>query len=284
MIISSKQILNKARKQGFAVPHFNTVNLETTLAILKAAKNTPLRQGFAGQAFLIIATSEGEAKYSNPEIIADLVKKISDEFGVKVALHLDHGKDINIIKQCIKAGYSSIHFDGSELPYTENVKKTKQIVALCKKKKVQVEGELGRVLTPKDGEKVERKDFFTDPDQAQDFVKKTGIDSLAIAIGTAHGPYKGKTKLDLARLKEISRKLKTPLVLHGGSLVPKDQLKKAIKLGIAKVNINTELRQAFANGLKESFKKNPSEITPYKFLAKSQDYMYNICVEKIRLF
>jgi len=276
MIVSSKNLLQKARKGGYAVGQFNTVNLETTLAILKTAEKL--------KSPVIIATSENEVGYSAPQTIVALVSAIAKNSKIPVAIHLDHGSNFNLIKECILAGYTSIHIDTSAKPFFQNALAVKKVVALCRPKGIQVEAELGQIPTPVRNQKVARQLYFTNSQEAADFVAKTGTDSLAISVGTAHGAYKGKTKIDFELLGEIGKKVKIPLVLHGGSLVPDAQIKKAVKLGISKVNVNTELRQAFTGAVRKELEAKPQEIVPYKILPAGITAVSKIVEGKIKLF
>jgi fructose-bisphosphate aldolase, class II len=296
MLVTAKQILTKASKGNYAVAAFNTNNLEITQAIIEAA--TELKSP------VIIQTSEGAIKYAGLEYIFTIMR-VASLAPVPVAIHLDHGKDLEIIKDCIKIGYTSVMIDGSDLSYEENIKTTKKVVNLARKKGVSVEAELGAIAGIEDFVSVEAKDaHLTSPEQAVDFVKKTGCDSLAIAIGTSHGLQKftKEAKLDLKRLKEINSKVKIPLVLHGASEVDKRMLdiakkygadlkkakgvndtlmKKVVKLGVNKVNTDTDLRLAFDAGVREVIKTKPEVFDPRKILGLAKEYMKQVAKERI---
>ncbi len=296
MLTSTKSILNKAQKGNYAVGAFNTNNLEITQAIIEAAVEL--------KSPVIIQTSEGAIKYAGLEYIY-AINRIASLSPVPVAIHLDHGKDLDLIKKCIDIGYTSIMIDGSSLEYKENIKITKKVVALAHKKGVSVEAELGAIAGIEDFVSVSQKDAaFTDPDQAAEFVKKTGCDSLAIAIGTSHGinKFTKEPKLELERLKEINKKVKIPLVLHGASEVDKRMLniakkygaklknakgvndalmKKVVKLGVNKVNTDTDLRLAFDAGVREIIKTKPDVFDPRKILGPAKEYMKQIIKERI---
>lgn len=277
MLISSKKILQEARDKGFAVPQFNAATLEAILAIAKAAQKA--------KTSVIIGTSEGEIAHSSEKYLSAMVKEAADSISVPLVLHLDHGSSLEQIKKCIDAGYTSVHIDASAKEFEENIKLTKEVVEYAHKKDVQVEGELGKVLTPKsNNDATDRSEFFTDPEKVEEFVEKTGIDSLAISIGTAHGAYKGDTKIDFERLKEIATKTEVPLVLHGASMIPDEDIKKAIGFGISKININTELRLAYSNSLRETLEKHPEEYIPHYIFKDAIEEMRKVCEDKLELF
>jgi len=277
-LVTSKGILDKAKKDGYAVGAFNTSTLEATKAIIQAAAER--------KADIIIATSESEFNFLDPNIIYDQVNDLVKEFGVTAALHLDHGKSFDIVQKAIEAKYTSVHIDGSALPYEENLALTKKVVALAHSKGVSVEGELGHVSggSEKHDEaiSIDEKNL-TDPDQAAEFVKETGIDSLAISIGNIHGVYATAPQLDFERLEKIAE-IGIPIVLHGGSGIPEDQIRKAISLGVAKVNVNTELRMAYAGALREELAENPDEVVPYKILPEVIEDIEEVVKKKIKLF
>jgi len=276
-LVDSKETLEEARKEGYAVPQFNGATLETILAIIKTAKkfNSPV----------ILGTSEGEISHSSEEIIASMVEAVSKKEDFPVTLHLDHGSTFENVKKCIDAGYTSVHIDASHLPFEENIELTKKVVDFAHEKGVQVEGELGKVTTPKsNNEKIDRAQFFTDPSKVAEFITRTGVDSLAISVGTAHGAYKGNTEIDFELLKKIGEVTSTPLVLHGASLVSESDIQRAISLGVSKVNINTELRFAFTNSIRETLKKHPEEYVPHKIFDRGIAEMEKVCEDKIKMF
>lgn len=296
MLTTTKFILNKASKGNYAVGAFNTNNLEITQAIIEAAVEM--------KSPVIIQTSEGAIKYAGLDYIY-AINRIASLAPVPVAIHLDHGKDLEIIKNCIDIGYTSVMIDGSSLDYKDNIKTTKKVIAMARKKGVSVEAELGAIAGIEDFVSVSQKDaHFTDPDQAVEFVKKTGCDSLAIAIGTSHGinKFTKEPRLDLNRLKEINKKVKVPLVLHGASEVDRRMLniakkygaklknakgvndslmKKVVKFGVNKVNTDTDLRLAFDAGVREVIKTKPEVFDPRKILAPAKEYMKQIIKERI---
>ncbi|MFC1656898.1 ketose-bisphosphate aldolase [Patescibacteria group bacterium] len=241
MLVNSRKILKNALDGKYAVGHFNTSNLEETQAIISGAAEM--------RSPVIVGTSESAIDYAGIDNIVDIVQNMAEKADIPIVLHLDHGKNFEIVKRAFDAGYTSLMFDGSKLPFEENIKITKKVVNLARGRDVSVEGELGTML-----ENIKDKDnseeYLTDPNQAAEFVRVTDIDALAVAIGTAHGLPQVQEKIDFERIKEISEKVKIPLVLHGSSNSTIGDFRKAIKMGIAKVNIDTELRQAFTEGVR----------------------------------
>lgn len=298
MLVSLKTVLTKAKEEHYAVPAFNINDLEFLQAIVEVAKKT--------KSPVIVQTSEGAIKYAGMENLANMVKTAAKE-NVKIVFHLDHGKDLKIIKKALGAGYTSIMFDGSALPYEKNSKLTKQVVAAAHKKGISVEAELGALRGVEDLVSVSAKEaILTNPKQAAEFVKKTGCDALAVAIGTSHGAYKfrGTPKLDLKRLKEIQKLVKAPIVLHGASgvssylvnLIKKcggeigcakgnsdSEIKKAISLGVCKINIDTDLRLAFTAGLRCKLKKDKKVFDPRQILGAAKEIMEKVIADKIKL-
>ncbi|MBP6944867.1 class II fructose-1,6-bisphosphate aldolase [Patescibacteria group bacterium] len=299
MLVSSASLLKKARAGKYAIPAFNINDLEMLKAVIQAAvlERSPI----------IVQTSEGAIEYAGMDYLIAMVN-VAAKNKIPVVLHLDHGKNLKTIKLAIDSGYTSVMFDGSALPYLENVRDTKQVVKWAKAKRVSVEAELGSIKGIEDLVNVQERDaVLTNPEQAVQFVKETGCDALAVAIGTAHGAYKfkGITHLDLERLKEISKRVKLPLVLHGASGVMEnvvelaekygaklgeargvldEDIKKAIPLGIAKINIDTDLRLAFTAGVREALHDLPTVIDPRKLLEPASLLMTEVARYKIRLF
>lgn len=277
------EIFKEAQKNKYAVGAFNLSNLEQLKAIVRAGQNL--------KSPLIVSTSEGESNFVGRKQIKALVDSYKKETGLPIFLHLDHGKDLKVIEEAIEAGYDSIHFDGSKLSFEENVENTKKVVEMAKKKGIKnIEGEIG-YLRGKSAinEEVEiKEEDLTKPEEAEEFVKQTGVTSLAMAIGNIHGIFK-KVKnphLHLDRLQEIKDKVgdKVFLVLHGGSGTPEQDIKKAIEIGINKVNVNTELRLAFTDSLKKRLEENPEEIVPYKIMPSVVESVQKVVEEKIKLF
>jgi len=277
------EIFKKAKENKYAVGAFNVSNLEQLKAIVEAVQ--------ALKAPVIIATSKGEGKFIGKKQIRSLVDAYKQETGLDLILHLDHGKSFEIIQEAVEAGYDSVHFDGSELNLEENIQLTKKIVNFARERGVgNIEGELGYLRGgSKIHEAVEiKEEDLTKPEQAADFIEKTGIDSLAVAIGNVHGIFKKgiNPHLFLERLKQINEKVgdKIALVLHGGSGTPEDDIKKVIELGINKINVNTELRVAYTRALKKSLTENPKLTTPYKIMPPVVEAVREVVKTKIQLF
>lgn len=267
-----EHLFQKAQKENWAIGQFNF----STIEILKAAI-------FAAQklkAPIIVGTSEGESKFFGLKEAVSIVNSLKNIWP-STFLSLDHGKGFNYIKKAIDAGYDYVHFDGSDLPLNENIRITREVVKYAKKRQVLVEGEIGIIGTAKD-----KKGILTEPNEALDFFEKTKVAGLAISIGNIHGIETNEEKINFGRLKEIKEKFKNNpfLVLHGGSWISKEVIVKAIKLGIVKININTELRLAYKKTLSQIFKGIPDEIVPYKYLPKVIEAVQKIIEGKILLF
>lgn len=270
------EYLKEAEKRGIAVPAFNIHNMETIQAVVEGAA--------AEKAPLIIQTTPGTLGHAGIEFIAANVKTAAELYDIPIALHLDHCSEFDMIVKAIQNGYTSVMIDGSHLPYSENVKLVKEVVKVASAVGVNVEGELGRIGGTEDDLTVdEREATLTVPEEALDFVEKTGIDSLAVAIGTAHGVYKGEPKLDFERLKEIRKIVDLPLVLHGASGVPDKSISLAIKNGISKINIATELKIPLAENIKRCFADNPEENDPRKYLGLGKEAVIKVVRNKIKL-
>ncbi|MFS8540625.1 MAG: class II fructose-1,6-bisphosphate aldolase, partial [Tissierellales bacterium] len=238
MLVTGKELLDHANKNGYAVGAFNINNMEIVQAIIEAAEET--------NSPVILQASQGGIKYAGIEYITALGKVAAEKAKVPVALHLDHGTDFDQVMLCIRYGFTSVMIDGSKHPLRENIELTKKVVDVAHAVGVSVEAELGKIGGTEDDITVDELEAtFTDPDEAKIFVEETGVDSLAIAVGTAHGVYKGEPKLDFDRIRKIKELVGIPLVLHGSSGVPADSIKKAIEAGINKINIDTDLRIAF---------------------------------------
>jgi len=305
MLSTLKSVLAAADKGAYAVPAFNVNNLEILKSVVEAAVEA--------KSPIIVQTSEGAIEYAGMEYLVAMMH-IAAKAPVPVVVHLDHGKDLKVVKKAIGAGYTSVMYDGSILPYKENVANTKKVVAWAKKKKVSVEAELGAIKGVEDLVSVsEKQAFYTDPVQAIDFVKKTGCDALAVSIGTAHGMKKSKItpELDIERLAKIDAAVKVPLVLHGASGIspelvertknscsilgdcarlenavgiPDSEITRAIKNGIRKINIDSDLRIAFTAGVRETIMTDKKAMDPRKVLALSMHLMKEVALHKMELF
>ena len=298
-LVTSKEMFAKALNDDYAVGAFNVNNMEIIQGIMDAAKieNAPL----------ILQVSAGARKYAKPVYLLKLIEAAIEDTGLDVCLHLDHGEDFEICKSCVDGGFTSVMVDGSKHPFEENIALTKQVVDYAHDHGVVVEAELGKLAGVEDDIKVDaRSATFTDPDEAAEFVERTGVDSLAIAIGTSHGAYKfkGEPYLDFERLKEIHKLIPdTPLVLHGASTVlpefvdrcnqfggeipgaqgvPEDMIKESTKWGICKVNIDTDLRLAMTAEVRRVLVENPAEFDPRKYLGPARDAITRMVQHKIK--
>ncbi|EEI85252.1 class II fructose-1,6-bisphosphate aldolase [Anaerococcus lactolyticus] len=280
MLVNAKEMLDLAYENGYAIGHFNTNNLEWTKAILLAAE--------AKKTAVIISSSEGAAKYMGGfKTVANLVKNLHDALGitVPVAIHLDHGT-YEGAKACIEAGYTSVMFDGSHFPIEENLEKTKEIVRLAHEKGISVEGEVGGIGGEEDG--VASAGELADVEECKNLAA-CGIDFLAAGIGNIHGVYPADWQgLNFDRLKEISEAVKMPLVLHGGTGIPDDQIKKAISLGVSKINVNTECQIAFAKATREYIEEGKDQqgkgFDPRKLLLPGTNAVQALVEEKMDMF
>ncbi|MBB6214653.1 fructose-bisphosphate aldolase class II [Anaerosolibacter carboniphilus] len=298
-LVTSTEMFKKAAAGGYAIGAFNVNNMEIIQGIVEAAKEE--------KSPLILQVSAGARKYASPIYLRKLVEAAVEDSGLDIVLHLDHGEDFEICKMCIDDGFTSVMIDGSKYPFEENIALTKQVVEYAHARGVVVEAELGKLAGIEDDVKVSEKDAtFTDPDQAAEFVERTGVDSLAIAIGTSHGAYKfkGEPRLDFARLEKIANLIpNTPLVLHGASTVlpefvelcnkyggdipgaqgvPESMIRQAATLGVCKVNIDTDLRLAMTAAIRKLLVENPKEFDPRKYLAPARTAIKDMVQHKIR--
>ncbi|WP_297597649.1 tagatose bisphosphate family class II aldolase [uncultured Cetobacterium sp.] len=276
MLVSTNQMLIDAQKGGYAVPAFNIHNLETIQVVVDTANEM--------KSPVILAATPSTVKYAGIEYLIKMVETASDKYDIPIAFHLDHHEDVEDIKKAIKLGCKSVMIDASHHSFEENIKIVKEIVNFAHRYNVTVEAELGKLVGQEDDLIVdESQSSYTDPKMAKEFVEKTGVDSLAIAIGTAHGLYKSEPKLDYKRLEDIKKLVKIPLVLHGASGVPFDSVRRTIEDGICKVNIATELKIPFATSLKEFFAMNPNETDPRKYLIPAKEAMKKVVIDKITM-
>ncbi|MEM4247216.1 MAG: class II fructose-1,6-bisphosphate aldolase [Candidatus Woesearchaeota archaeon] len=298
MLATLKQVLTKAQKGKYAVGAFNINNLEIMQAITNAASKL--------KSPVILQTSEGAIDYAGINYLKCLVSQAAQDHKIPIVLHLDHGRNMEIIKKAIKTGYTSIMYDGSHLPFEKNISNTKKVVSMAHARGISVEGELGTIGGAEE-KIVARKIIYTDPNAAKEFVEKTGIDALAVAIGTSHGAYKfaGAAKLDINRLMQIRQIVRVPLVLHGASGVPEwlvrtaehygaklgkpegvpdEQIKEAIKNGICKINTDTDLRLAFDAGVREFLASKPEDFDPRHILGRARELMQEVVEHRIKLF
>jgi len=276
-LVTVGELVKDAQLRGYAVGAFNLNNLEILHAIVQAAEEE--------KAPVILQASQGGLKYAGLDYIVAMAKVAAKQASVPVALNLDHGTSFEQAVKCIRAGFSAVMIDGSHWSFKENIELTRKVVEVAHPSGVSVEGELGRIGGTEDDISVSDKDaIYTDPDEAVTFVEITGVDALAVAVGTAHGVYKGVPKLDFERLADIRARVEVPLVLHGASGVPDESIQRAVQIGITKINIDTELRVAFSQTLKKYLEENPDVIDPRKIIGPSRDSMREVVRSKMKLF
>jgi len=298
-LVTSTELFRRAQEGGYAIGAFNVNNMEIIQGIVDAAKEE--------KSGLILQVSAGARKYANSIYLRKLVEAAIEDSDLDIVLHLDHGENLEIVKQCIDDGFTSVMIDASHYPFEENVRITKEVVDYAHARGVVVEAELGKLAGVEDAVSVAKEDAtYTDPDEAVEFVKRTGIDSLAVAIGTSHGAYKfkGEPKLDFERLEKIGKLIpNTPLVPHGASTVlpefvelcnkyggdipgaqgvPEEMLRRAAQMNVAKINIDTDLRLAMTAAIRQFMVENPSEFDPRKYLGPARAAIKGMVQHKIR--
>ena len=303
-LVTTKKMFEKAFEGGYAIGAFNINNMEIIQGVVAAAK--------AQNSAVILQVSKSALKYAHPKYLKAMVDAAIEETDLDIALHLDHGSDFEVCKDCIEYGFTSVMFDGSHLEYEENVAQTKKIVEYAHERGIVVEAELGKLAGVEDEVNVDvAHATYTDPDQAVDFVKRTGVDSLAIAIGTSHGAYKfkGEAKLDFDRLATITEKLEAagfhnyPIVLHGASSVdqrcvamcneyggniagakgiPAEMLRKASSMAVCKINMDTDLRLAMTAAVRKSFGDEPAAFDPRGYLGAGRALIQELVEDKIK--
>ncbi|MCM3267202.1 class II fructose-1,6-bisphosphate aldolase [Paenibacillus elgii] len=275
-LVSSTSLLEAARAGGYGIGAFNVHTLEMLQAVVDAAEETGSP--------LILQSTVGTVKHLGPDYIAAAATVAANRSRVPIALHLDHCTDFATIVQCIRAGYTSVMIDASMLPFEENVRLTKQVVEVASAAGVNVEAELGKVGGVEDDIVVaEHEALMADPQECAEFVERTGVHTLAPAIGTAHGIYKGEPKIDFDRIRRIAEIVSVPLVLHGGSGIPEEQVKRSVSLGMAKMNIATEIRIVFSDAIKAVFADNPQENDPRKYMIPAKKAVKEAAIEKMRM-
>ncbi len=298
MLVSNKKLQSNALKGRYAVGAFNVYDMESVQSVVQAAE--------IEKSPAIIATTEGAIEYAGLGFIARIIELATKKSKVTYSMHLDHGESMDTIRKCIRMGYTSVMIDASHKPFKENIRTTKQVVSFAHRKGVSVEAELGTIGGVEDSVST-RKILLTEPEDAKEFVEKTGCDTLAVAIGTSHGAYKfkGKSKLDIDRLKDINKVVKVPLVLHGASGIPQwvvkkatrfgavlgnphgvapDDIKAAVRNGITKVNIDSDLRLTFDATVREVLKKKPKVFDPRKILGPAREAVTDMVRYKMQLF
>jgi fructose-bisphosphate aldolase class II len=299
MLATNKDLMVPAKRGGYAIGAFNVNNLEAVLAVAEAATEE--------KSPAIVAVTPSAIKYAGMLYISKIARTAAETSPIPLSLHLDHGEDFETTSKCIGAGFTSVMIDGSHLKFEDNIALTKRVTEIAHPKGVSVEAELGRLAGVEESTVEEKDAILTDPKAAKEFIERTDVDALAVAIGTSHGAYKFKTepKLDFERLKLISKQISQPLVLHGASSVPswiiekaskygaelggakgipEEHIRKAISLGIAKINIDTDLRLAFTATVREVLANSPKEFDPRKILGPAKDAMKQVIKGKMQLF
>ncbi len=276
MLVNSKEMLEKAKENGYAVPHFNINNLEWTRFILEECNKE--------KSPVILGVSEGAMKYMGSfSLISNMVRELDKALNIQipVCLHLDHGSSVESCKNAIDAGFTSVMIDASAYSLEENIKMTKEVVLYAHEKGVTVEAEIGHVGGEEDG--IADELAYAKVEDAKRLAQETGIDSLAPALGSVHGPYKGEPKLDFERMNEIKNLTSLPLVLHGGSGIDDEKIKKAISCGICKLNINTELQMEWTKGVRCFLEENKTVYDPRKVIKSGEENIKNAIRLKIQL-
>jgi len=274
-LVPMADILQDAHKKNYAVGGFNINNMEFLQGIMMGAEEL--------DSPVILQASEGAIRYIGIDYVMQMVEAATKDTDIPVALHLDHGSDFESIMKCIRAGFSSVMIDASKMSFEENIALTKKVVEAAHSVGVSVEAELGTIGGTEDDHTVEEKDaMYTDPDQAKEFVDATGVDALAIAIGTAHGVYEGEPELDFERLDTIKKIIDMPVVLHGASGISAEDLKTGVKYGVNKVNVNTDFQQSFTAKIKEVFAEKPELYDPRKYCGPGREAIAEKVKEKIK--
>ena len=273
---NTKEMLIKARQEGYAVPAFNIHNLETIQVAVEAAEEL--------QSPLILAATPGTMTYAGRAYVQAIAEVAAKESGIPIALHLDHHETVESIVESLELGVKSVMIDGSQGTFEENVALTKEVVEKAHAYGATVEAELGKLVGQEDDIIVKAEDAeYTDPEAAVEFVERTGIDTLAVAIGTGHGVYETEPNLDFDRLEEISERVDIPLILHGASGISKTDVQKCISYGCAKVNISTELKIPFSSALRQFLIDNPDETDTRKYMGPAKEAMKAVAMDKIRM-
>ena len=274
-LVTSKELMLDAQKNHYAIGAFNVENMEMVQAVIAAAEE--LRSP------VILQTTPGTLKYASPEMYYANVAAAAKAATVPVVMHLDHGSSFDLAMRCFRAGYTSIMIDGSQKDFEENISLSKSVVEACHAGGIPVEAELGKVGGKEDDLDGGAGNGYTVPEEAAEFVVRTGVDFLAVAIGTAHGVYKGIPKLDVERVGRIAELVGIPLVLHGTSGVPDDIVRECIARGMCKVNYATDLRIAFTEGVKEYLQKDPKVYDPKKYGAAGREKVKQYVMQKIKV-
>lgn len=274
MVVSSARLMKRAEKENYAIPAFNIDNLESAMAVseIMHEKRTPV----------IVQMIPRTLNYGGIAIYPAMMRELMADCPVDYALHLDHGSSLALAKKCVAGGFSSVMFDGSLMPFEDNIKFTKEVTDFALPMDVSVEGELGTIGGKEEGD-TDLEASYTKVSEAEEFVRRTNVSTLAIGVGTAHGVYKGTPHINIERIKEIHAAIDTPLVLHGASGLSDEVLKDCIAAGITKINFATELRQAYTNGIKAEFAKDSEVFDPKIYMRGAIDNIKEVLRHKINI-
>ena len=274
MVVSSARLMKRAEKENYAIPAFNIDNLESAMAVseIMHEMRTPV----------IVQMRPRTLTYGGIAIYPAMMRELMADCPVDYALHLDHGSSLALAKKCVAGGFSSVMFDGSLMPFEDNIKFTKEVTDFALPMDVSVEGELGTIGGKEEGD-TDLEASYTKVSEAEEFVRRTNVSTLAIGVGTAHGVYKGTPHINIKRIKEIHAAIDTPLVLHGASGLSDEVLKDCIAAGITKINFATELRQAYTNGIKAEFAKDPEVFDPKIYMRGAIDNIKEVLRHKINI-
>lgn len=274
MVVSSARLMKRAEKENYAIPAFNIDNLESAMAVseIMHEMRTPV----------IVQMIPRTLNYGGIAIYPAMMRELMADCPVDYALHLDHGSSLALAKKCVAGGFSSVMFDGSLMPFEDNIKFTKEVTDFALPMDVSVEGELGTIGGKEEGD-TDLESSYTKVSEAEEFVRRTNVSTLAIGVGTAHGVYKGTPHINIERIKEIHAAIDTPLVLHGASGLSDEVLKDCIAAGITKINFATELRQAYTNGIKAEFAKDPEVFDPKIYMRGAIDNIKEVLRHKINI-
>lgn len=274
MVVSSVRLMSRASKEGYAIPAFNIDNLESAMAVSEVMHEMRIP--------VIVQTIPRTLNYGGIAMYPAMMRELMADCPVDFALHLDHGSDFSLAKRCIASGFSSVMFDGSAMSFEDNVKFTKEVTDFALPMAVSVEGELGTIGGKEEGD-TDMEASYTKVREAEEFVRRTNVSTLAIGVGTAHGIYKGEPKINVKRIEEIHSAIDTPLVLHGASGLSDEVLRDCIAAGISKINFATELRQAYTNGIKAEFEKDPEVFDPKIYMRGAVDNIKEVIRHKIKI-
>ena len=274
MVVSSARLMKKASREGYAVPAFNIDNLESAMAVSEVMHEMRIP--------VIVQTIPRTLNYGGIAIYPAMMRELMADCPVDYALHLDHGNGLSLAMKCIAGGFSSVMFDGSAMSFEDNVKYTKEVTDYALPMDVSVEGELGTIGGKEEGDS-DMSASYTKVSEAEEFVRRTNVSTLAIGVGTAHGIYKGEPKINVQRIAEIHEAIETPLVLHGASGLSDDILRDCIAAGISKINFATELRQAYTDGIKAELANDPDLFDPKVYMRPAVDRIKEVIRHKIKV-